>query len=422
MGADSAFQYLNLTLEVFFLDLLLGGDNAVLIALACQSLQVGQRRQAMLIGTGLAIALRVALTSIAGFVLQIPALKLMGGVALTVIAIRLTDDQDSDLGGTEAVAPAGQGHMELLPVIGTVVVADLVMSMDNVIALAAAAKGSLAVLTLGLLLSVPLLMFGSLYVTELLQRYPLLTRSGGALLGWLAGDIAVADPLYAGWVAHQSPGLSVVVPALVATYVLLQSRIIEQTRSSAAMLRPARKVRRSIAIEPPRVEATFPQPPRTAGTPPMAPQGVEHELPRAVVPAVTTVPGRKRPWRKRLRWLALSGGGVIALGATYSLLSRSWLPIPAELTRYDCQSKDVSLYYRPGGQRIRITNGVDSASGTVQHDNQIDWGDYHAASSTLGFVPPTRVLFGNSQTLRIDGGMFGDASCNAAADSTRAQP
>jgi hypothetical protein len=109
----------------------------------------------------------------------------------------------------------------------------------------------------------------------------------------------------------------------------------------------------------------------------------------------------------------MGGGGLVAIGAVFGLLKFRGMPTPAELVHYECPDKDVSLYYRPGGQRMRMSSGKSTADGIVDKDNQIDWGDLHAASTTLGFVPPTRVLFANSQTVRIDGGMFEDVACDA---------
>ncbi len=436
MGIDGIVFYLNLTLEVFFLDLLLSGDNAVVIALACRSLPDRQKRQAMLLGTGIAILLRILLTLAASAVLQVPLLKLLGGIALTVIAIKLTiEDQPADTGNNENSPGEWAGRADLPSVIGTVVVADLVMSTDNVVALAAVAKGSMAVLALGLLLSVPFLMFGSWYVPALLRRYPVLTRIGGAMLGWFAGDIAVSDPLYAGWIEQQSPALSVVVPLLVAAYVLLQSRIIDQSRAGAAALRPAHKPRplnsgQTLSADAPSVWSLGGASLGPDVLPPAVPSMLEPE--RLTLPAeraderfepprdhapvtvadASPIRARRSPLAKPLRWLAIGGGTVFAIGAVYVALNSRWMPVPAELTRYDCPGKAVGLYYRPGGQRMRITNGVDSVDGIVQYDNQIDWGDYHRASSTLGFVPPTRVVFGDSRSVRIDGGMFEDATCN----------
>jgi YjbE family integral membrane protein len=385
----------------------------------------------------MAILLRVLLTLVATAVLQIPLLKLIGGLALVFIAIRLMIGDAPSAG--DDLEGAGPEHIDLTSVIATVVVADLVMSMDNVIALAAVAKGSVLVLVLGLVLSVPLLMFGSWHVSALLQRYGILTPLGGILLGWVAGDIAVSDPLYASWIEQQSPALGVFVPMLVAAYVLLQSRIIARSRASAAALRPARR-RKPLKIELVRTVAeAAAYPTSEAAVQMMASNHVELDVPEATPPTgpITraeaqlerpqpdTLPAapaaqpslEQRRRAKPGRWVAIAGAGVAAAGAIYGLMSFRLLPQPAEPIRYDCPAKDVSLYFRPGGQRIRITNGAATVNGVVQHNNQIDWGDYHMASSALGFVPPTRVMFGNAQSLRVDGGMFADVTCTAHASA-----
>ena len=235
MGFDNLFHYVNLTLEVFFVNLLLSGDNAVVIALACRSLPPALTRRAMLIGIDGAIALRVLLTIFASFLLSIPLLKLLGGIALTVIAIKLTIEKQGETRSDERPPKDAPG---LWSAVGTIIVADLVMSVDNVVALAAVAHGSIFILTMGLLMSVPLLMFGSVFVAVLLRRYPLLKRGGGAMLGWLAGDIAISDPMLIDWVNQQSPALTIVVPFLVAVFVLIESRIMQDAQATAYALRP----------------------------------------------------------------------------------------------------------------------------------------------------------------------------------------
>jgi YjbE family integral membrane protein len=259
MGFENLFHYIYLTAEVFVINLLLSGDNAVVISLACRDRPAELMRRAMTIGIGGAIALRILLTTVAGVLLHAPLLKLVGGVALTIIAIKLTIAK----GGAEDSDEFSSKDRDLLwPTVGTIIVADLVMSVDNVVALAAVAQGNVFFLTLGLLMSVPLLIFGSVFVTALLKRYPLLIRGGGAMLGWIAGDIAISDPLIADWVNQQSPALSVVVPALVVVFVLFESRIMEGTRASANALRPARRPK---AATPAEAEIT-----RTANEPVVA--------------------------------------------------------------------------------------------------------------------------------------------------------
>jgi len=261
MGFDNLFHYLNLTLQVFVVNLLLSGDNAVVIALACRSLPPELTRRAMLIGIDGAIALRILLTTVASFLLHIPLLKLVGGVALTVIAIKLTIEEQAE---TESDQSSPKNPSDLWSAVGTIIVADLVMSVDNVVALAAVAQGSIFFLALGLLMSVPLLMFGSLFVAALLRRYPLLKRGGGAMLGWLAGDIAISDPLIIDWVNQQSPALTVVVPILVVAFVLIESRIIEDAQATAYSLRPKSGPKAAVIVARQIVAAEVPSPVRAA--------------------------------------------------------------------------------------------------------------------------------------------------------------
>jgi len=241
---DASVHMLSLALQVFLLDLLLSGDNAVVIALACRALPEQQRRRAIAAGTAGAIVGRVLLTLVASLLMRVPLLKLVGGLALLVIAIRLLRDESPD--GADGNAPASADFWSALT---TVIVADVIMSTDNVVALAALSKGSVTVLVLGLLGSVPFLMYGSWWVTQWLQRYPILVRLGGALLGWVAGDVAMSDPLYGAWVEQQAPALQLVVPALSAAYVLLQTRIIDANAAAAQALRPAPLVRRRAVVE-----------------------------------------------------------------------------------------------------------------------------------------------------------------------------
>lgn len=231
MELDGLMHALGMTLQVFFLDLILSGDNALVIAVACRSLPPQLMRKAVLLGTGFAILLRVLLTTVVGFLLQVPLLKLLGAALLISIAIKLLlgDDDGESLPGSAA------DSRQLWSAVSVVVMADLVLSLDNVVALAAAAQGSVLYLILGLLFSVPLLMYGSLFIARLLNDMPLLIPLGGALLGWVAGQIAVSDPLLADWVNTQAPALQVVVPLLCVVFVLVESRII---RERAARLTP----------------------------------------------------------------------------------------------------------------------------------------------------------------------------------------
>src|SRR4029077_11054483 len=130
--------------------------------------------------------------------------------------------------GGKGSAERGDG---LWTAIGIILIADLAISLDNVVALAAVAQGNVVFLTLGLLASIPLLMYGSMFVTALLNRYPILVAAGGALLGWIAGDMGISDPIISDGVSTQAPALTVAMPLLGAVFVLLESRIIEQSQA-----------------------------------------------------------------------------------------------------------------------------------------------------------------------------------------------
>jgi YjbE family integral membrane protein len=255
------------SLEVFLIDLLLSGDNAVVIALVCRALPPRQMRQALLVGTAAAILLRLYLTSVVAYLLEIPCLRLVGAVALVVIAIKLVVVEDKGKRRQRQGSSASQpGSPDLRSAITLIILADLVMSLDNVVALAAAAKGDILILAVGLVLSIPLLMFGSVFVGALLGRYPVLIKAGGALLGWIAGDIGIADPLVADWVNQQAPALAAAMPVVGAVFVLLESRIVERDRERATALLPATAATDGTSVPP----ATSPP---GDGHPPTMPTG-----------------------------------------------------------------------------------------------------------------------------------------------------
>jgi len=227
MGFDNFGHAATLAFQVFFLDLILSGDNALVIALACRGLPRPLVKRAVAIGTGFAILLRVLLTTVVSFLLQLPLLRLIGALLLLVIAVKLLL---GDLEPDEATMAERTDADRLWSAVVMVVSADLVLSLDNVVALAAAAQGNVLFLILGLALSVPLLMYGSLFITRLLDDNPLLTPAASAMIAWIAGRIAVADPLIAPWIASQAPALTLGIPLLCVVFVLVESRIIRQRR------------------------------------------------------------------------------------------------------------------------------------------------------------------------------------------------
>jgi YjbE family integral membrane protein len=174
--------------KIIWINILLSGDNAIVIAMAARSLPAQQQKQAIFIGSAGAIVLRVLLTLVAVQLLALPFLKLVGAVLLIYIGVTLL--MDSDDGGDDG-KPV---HGTLSAAIRTILIADLVMSLDNVIGVAAAAKGSTLLLVLGLGLSIPLVIFGSTLLLKVIERFPIIVWAGAALLGFLAGEIAVEDP------------------------------------------------------------------------------------------------------------------------------------------------------------------------------------------------------------------------------------
>jgi YjbE family integral membrane protein len=172
--------------QIIAIDVLLGGDNAVVIALASRRLPAAQRRQAIFWGMFGAIALRVVLIFFALQLLKVPFLKIVGGLLLLWIGIKLLLPQDE--GGHEIDAST-----HLIGAIKTIVLADAVMSLDNVIGIAAAAKDSLALVVFGLVVSIPIIIWGSRFVLALMDRFPLVIVGGAALLGWIGGHMLVGD-------------------------------------------------------------------------------------------------------------------------------------------------------------------------------------------------------------------------------------
>ena len=183
------------------IDILLGGDNAVVIALACRKLPPHQRKRGIVLGTAGAIVLRIVLIAFALVLLAIPYLKLVGALLLIWIGVKLVAPDDEDEHGQI------EGSDRLWAAVRTVVVADLVMSIDNVIAVAGAAGAAgeqhqMVLVVFGLLVSIPIIVWGSQLVLHLMDRWPFIVTLGGMLLGWIAGTMAHSDPGLAAWWPH----------------------------------------------------------------------------------------------------------------------------------------------------------------------------------------------------------------------------
>jgi YjbE family integral membrane protein len=175
-------------LQIIWINILLSGDNAVVIAMACRDLPAKTRKWGIALGAGVAVVLRIIFTGLVATVLTWPWLKFVGAVALLYIAAELLKPQEEDHGNKI------KSSDKLWRAVGTVAVADIVMSLDNVVAIAAAAKGSWTLLIFGLAVSIPLIVVGAALITALFVRFPILIWLGAALLGWIAGELMITDP------------------------------------------------------------------------------------------------------------------------------------------------------------------------------------------------------------------------------------
>ncbi len=208
-------QFWVAVLQIVAIDIVLGGDNAVVIGLACRRLPEQQRKLGIMWGMIGAIGLRVILIMFAVTLLAVPYLKLVGAALLLWIGVKLLLPEP-DEGGHKIDAGA-----TLAAAIKTIIIADAVMSLDNVIAIAGAAGDSKFLIVFGLLLSIPIIMLGSQLVIKLMDRFPIVIVAGGALLGWIAGSMAVSDVAVGDWFKATLPGSQWIGPTVGAVFVIV---------------------------------------------------------------------------------------------------------------------------------------------------------------------------------------------------------
>lgn len=173
-------------MKIIWINIILSGDNAVVIALAARSLPPHQQKKAILFGSGAAVVLRIVLTIVAVQLLALSYLQIIGGLLLLWIGVQLLSENDEEEEGDVKQA-------SLASAIRTILIADIVMSLDNVIAVAAAAKGSTTLLIIGLAISIPLVIFGSTLMIKLMERFPIIVTLGAALIGWVGGETIISD-------------------------------------------------------------------------------------------------------------------------------------------------------------------------------------------------------------------------------------
>lgn len=212
-------------LQIIMVNLVLSGDNAVVIALACRNLSPELQKKAVFWGSFGAIGLRVILTVIAIWLLKIPFVQVVGGLLLIWIAIKLLkgEDEESHIGG-------GSNMMEALK---TIIFADLIMSLDNVIAVAGAANGNLLLVIIGLAISIPLIIWGSQLLMKLMNRFPIIVLLGAALLGYTAGEMIVGDQVVGAFLEEILPALHIILPVALALIVIAVGNYLKRKADKA---------------------------------------------------------------------------------------------------------------------------------------------------------------------------------------------
>jgi YjbE family integral membrane protein len=221
----SAFFWVTLG-QIMMINIVLSGDNAVVIALASRSLPAKQQKMAIMLGSFGAIGLRVILTFFAVLLLGLPFLKIIGSLLLGWIGIQMLIPEEEEAHIDD--------HTQLWAAIKTIIIADFIMSLDNVLGVAAAAKGNVLLLIIGLGISIPLIVYGSTLVLKLMTRYPIIVTIGGGVLGWVAGEMFVTDPAIGPWVDTNAHWLHESAPGMAAVFVVIAGKAAANEKIAAA--------------------------------------------------------------------------------------------------------------------------------------------------------------------------------------------
>lgn len=221
MGIELTPAFWSGLFQIILVNIILSGDNALVIALACRNLEKRHQRPAIIIGSGGAIVLRIIFVMIVDQLLKVGYLKLIGGLLLLWIGVKLVQGEEEDGDGVKAAG-------SLMGAIRTIIIADAVMSLDNAIAIAAAAHGNTTLIVLGLLISIPLIIFGATLIMMLLNRFPIIVIAGGALLGYIAGEVLATDPAYAEKLAAMLPNAKTVFEVGGAVVVVVLGFILQR--------------------------------------------------------------------------------------------------------------------------------------------------------------------------------------------------
>ena len=213
-------------MKIIWINIILSGDNAVVIALAARSLPPEQQKKAIFFGSAAAVVLRIILTVVAVKLLALPYLQLIGGLLLLYIGVQLLSENDEEEGEHKE-------YGSMAAAVRTILIADLVMSLDNVIAVAAAAKGSTTLLVIGLAISIPLVIFGSTLMIKLMSRFPIIVTLGAALIGWVGGETMASDVSLKDFVAA-NPWVHYAAAAAGAALVIALGKLLQRRAGASA--------------------------------------------------------------------------------------------------------------------------------------------------------------------------------------------
>jgi YjbE family integral membrane protein len=212
-------------LQIMLINVVLSGDNAVVIALACRRLSPRHQKIAFIWGSLGVVVLMVALTGVVSYLLSLPYLEMVGSGMLVWIGVKLLmGDDEGEEGKVDQKATLGAA-------IRTIIIADMIMSLDNVLAMAGAAHGHMWMLIVGLFITVPVILFGSALLMKLMERFPFLVMVGAALIGWVAGEMLVSDPAIKTWVDVNAAILHTVSPIFFAAFVIATGKILERVNA-----------------------------------------------------------------------------------------------------------------------------------------------------------------------------------------------
>ena len=419
MEADASLLSLNVGLGVLLVDILLSGDNAIVIALVCRTLSPAHRSKALWLGVLGAFVARLVLTSVASLAMNLPLIKLIGGLLLLKIAIDLMVDNAS-ANGLPIDAERSNAD-DMFTAAKTIVLADLVMSLDNVVALSAITQNNFPMLVVGLLLSIPILMFGSLYIGRLLTVFPWLIWVGGAMLGGVSGALIIEDPVFGGVFNSASSLANLFVPVLAAVFVVQISRVIAHNASSMRALPKPRTLFDIVWHGRAQWSTAMPQSARDVG--PMlsalpavmatalaaTAQPVDAVVSAAPRPAATPQPRGEHRLVIGLGLFMVASGGLM-----YYMLNAYEPPGPDTLLSYFCKEPALSIRFQPRAKQIRFATPKGTVNATLLED-RIVWDDYREAGARLALEPPVKIILVDAGKLVVNGGMFDNTTCEAAA-------